>query len=137
MLVGQGLALMYLDPATLRAAGVVPLSQVIETIANLVGRDRLVAALNTRHKRSPRDERIAEQLVRKEVGKAVKGLQRLGFVDDFGDDRLRLRLPLTRFTDAVRGTADPRLALARLAARGDVAIGDADSEAENGEEDIE
>lgn len=39
MPVGQGLALMCLDPATLNAAGIVPLPSLLELLASLVGQD--------------------------------------------------------------------------------------------------
>ena len=123
MLVGQGLALMYLDPATLKASGVVPLAQLLELLASLVGQDRLVATLNARRSR-PRDARIAEETARKEVAKALRGLERLGFVERLPDDLLRLRAPLMRFADPVRGLTDPARALAQLVERGEVTLED-------------
>lgn len=132
MLVGQGLALMFLDPATLKAAGVVPVDQLTELLSNLVGKQRLIRTLNFRKKKALRDERIAEQTVRLEVAKALRGLERLGFVGTLPDDQLRLRQPLMRFAEPVRGLLDPARALARLVERGEVALGssgadDADS----------
>lgn len=134
MLVGQGLALMYLDPATLKAAGVVPLAQLLELLASLVGQDRLVATLNARRSR-PRDARIAEETTRKEVAKALRGLERLGFVERLPEDLLRLRAALMRFADPVRGLTDPARALALLVERGEVALDDApDDEDVDGDE---
>jgi len=44
MLVGQGLALLYLDPATVKAAGVVPLAlALLETLSDLAGLDNPLA----------------------------------------------------------------------------------------------
>lgn len=139
MLVGQGLALMYLDPATVRAAGVVPVAQLLEILANLVGQDRLIVTLNFR-KRPPKDARIAEETARKEVAKALRGLERLGFVERLPDDQLRLRTPLMRFADPVRGLTDPTQALARLIERGEIVTEDVpldDDSDDNDEEDRE
>jgi chromosome partition protein MukE len=119
MLVGQGLALLYLDPATVKAAGVVPLAQLLELLVSLIGQERLIVTLNFR-KNPPKDVRIAEMMARKEIAKALRGLERLGFVERLPDDLLRLRTPLMRFTDPVRGLADPAQALARLVERGEV-----------------
>ena len=138
MLAGQALALMYLDPAALRAQGVVPLSQLIELLASLVGADRLVVALNARRSQ-PKDERVAQETTRKEVAKALRGLERLGFVDQLPDDTLRLRAPLMRFADPVRGLEDPAAALAHLVARSEAVLPEEvePSNAEPGEEDDE
>lgn len=121
MLVGQGLALMYLDPATLKASGVVTVGQLLELLVSLVGQDRLIVTLNFR-KSPPKDARIAEETARKELGKALRGLDGLGFVDRLPDDRLRLRTPLMRFADPVRGLTDPARALTQLMARGEVTV---------------
>jgi len=139
MLVGQGLALMYLDPATVKAAGVVPVAQLLEILANLVGQDRLIVTLNFR-KRPPKDARIAEETSRKEVSKALRGLERLGFVERLPDELLRLRTPLMRFADPVRGLTDPTQALERLIERGEVVAeetGPDDDLDDNAEEDQE
>lgn len=124
MLVGQALALMFLDPATLKASNMVPLAQLVELLASLVGQNHLVAALNPRFSR-PRDARTAEERARKEIASAVRGLENLGFVERLPDDVLRLRAPLVRFADPVRGTADPAQALAELVERGAVTLEDA------------
>ncbi len=121
MLVGQGLALMYLDPATVKAAGVVPVAQLLELLTSLVGRDRLIQMLNFR-KRPPKDERVAEETARREVSKALRGLERLGFLERLAEEEIRLRSPLMRFADPVRGLTDPAQALARLVERGEVLL---------------
>jgi len=121
MLVGQGLALMYLDPSTLKAEGVVPAAQVLELLANLVGQERLLRALNPR-RGVPRDARVAEETARRELATALRGLERLGFVDRLEGDRLRLRTALLRFADPVRGLTDKGTALARLIERGEVVV---------------
>jgi chromosome partition protein MukE len=121
MLVGQALALLYLDPATLKASGVVPVGQLLELLVSLVGQERLIVALNFR-KSPPKDARVAEETARKEVASALRGLERLGFVERFPEDRLRLRTPLMRFADPVRGLTDPTRALQQLVARGEVTV---------------
>jgi chromosome partition protein MukE len=138
MLVGQGLALMYLDPATVKASGVVPVAQLLEILANLVGQDRLIVALNFR-KRPPKDARIAEETARREVQKALRGLESLGFVERLSDEQLRLRTPLMRFADPVRGLTEPTQALARLIERGEVVAEETlrDDDLENEDEDEE
>lgn len=120
MLVGQTLALMLLDPATLRSQGVVTRTQVVQRLAQLVGEERLVTALNPRRKR--RDERVAQETVRRELDRALRSLGALGFVTPVGDEELQLRQPVLRFTEAVRGFADPAQALEQLVARGEVTV---------------
>lgn len=112
MLVGQTLALLLLDPATLRGQGVVPRQQVTARLAQLVGEEQLVRALNPRRRR--RDQRVAHETVRRELDKALRGLGALGFVEAVGEDELRLKKPLLRFTETVRGAEDPAAALERL-----------------------
>lgn len=129
MLVGQALALLYLDPATIQAAGTLPRAQLLELLANLVGQDRLVVELNPRRRR--RDERIAEELVRKELDKALRSLAALGFVELLEDEHLRLRASLLRFAEPVRGLEPPEEALRQLIAQGRVlplAPGEAEEE---------
>jgi chromosome partition protein MukE len=121
MLVGQGLALMYLDPATLKASGVVAVGQLLELLVSLVGQDRLIVSLSQRRS-PPKDARIAEELARNEVAKALRGLERLGFVQELQDGQLRLRTPLMRFADPVRGMQDRTQALARLMERGEINV---------------
>jgi len=116
MLVGQTLALMYLDPTTLQAGGVVQRPQLVARLAGLIGERELVSALNPRRRKY--DERIAQETVRTEVGKALRGLAGLGFVEILGEEQLRLRPPLLRFAEPVRGLEDPQSALARLVAVG-------------------
>jgi len=50
MLVGQTLALMYLDPTTLQAGGVVQRPQLVARLAGLIGERELVSALNPRRR---------------------------------------------------------------------------------------
>lgn len=118
MLVGQALALLLLDPATLRTQGVVAKAQVIARLAQLVGEDRLIVALNPRRRR--RDQRVAHETVRRELDRALRNLAALGFVEVVSEEELRLKRPLLRFTEAVRGAEDPAAALARLVAEGRV-----------------
>lgn len=123
MLVGQTLALMYLDPTTLQAGGVVLRPQLVARLAGLIGERELVSALNPRRRKY--DERVAQETVRTEVGKALRALAGLGFVEILGilgEEQLRLRPPLLRFAEAVRGIEDPQSALARLVAAGKVVM---------------
>lgn len=130
MLVGQALALIYLDPAMVSAAGVVPTAQLIEVLTNIVGEQNLVQALNPRRSASAATP-AAERAVRTEIQRAVRGLSALGFIEGLSDGQLRLRTPLMRFTDPVRGLTDPAEALKILIERGQV---EGEQVSKNGEE---
>ena len=116
MLLGQVLALMYLDPATVQAAGVVSRAQALELLSNLVGEQRLIGALNPRRRRH--HEHVSHELARKELDRALRSLDALGFIELLDDEKVRLRSPLMRFAEPVRGLAEPAAALERLARRG-------------------
>ena len=123
MLVGQVLALMFLDPSTLQRGGVVARELLLQRLANLVSTDVLVRTLNPLKKKF--DERIAAEVVRTRVADGLRKLSDLGFVDLLEDEvSLRLRPALMRFADPVRGLEDPADALAQLVARGEVVLGD-------------
>jgi chromosome partition protein MukE len=122
MLVGQTLALLYLDPSTLQHGGVVARDVLLQRLAGLIGTESLVRTLNPRRKRF--DERIAAETVRTQVGDALRKLADLGFVDVVDEARLRLRPALLRFAEPVRGLQDPTSALEKLVARGEVLLGE-------------
>lgn len=122
MLVGQTLALLYLDPATLEVGGVVEREEVLLRLAGIVGQDNLLRSLN---RRRGRDERVAAENVRKELAAALRGLTDLGFVDVDGE-RLRLRPALMRFAEPARAAADPAAALERLIALGEIEVPETD-----------
>lgn len=122
MLVGQTLALLYLDPATLQHGGLVAREALLGRLAGLVGAEVLVRTLSPRKRKY--DERIAAETVRAQVGEALRRLADLGFVDVLDEARLRLRPALMRFAEPVRGLADRGAALERLVARGEVLLGD-------------
>jgi chromosome partition protein MukE len=135
MLVGQTLALLYLDPATLAQGGRIARRLLLERLSGLIGAESLVRTLNPRRRKF--DERIAAEMVRTQVGEALRRLTALGFVDLEGDDLLRLRPALLRFADPVRGLSDPVRGLEQLVARGEAVLeeapGDEDSAAEDEE----
>lgn len=126
MLIGQALALQYLDPATIQSGGVVTREQILGRLAGLIGERDLAKALEPRRKRFD-DERIVHETIRKRVGEAVRRLGALGFVEVLDEDHLRLRSPLLRFADPVRGLEPLDEALARLVAQGVVVELDAES----------
>ncbi len=139
MLVGQTLALLYLDPATLQHGGVLPREALLQRLSGLLGTDALVRTLSPRKRKY--DERIAAETVRTQVGEALRRLAELGFVDVLDEARLRLRPALMRFAEPVRGLSDPNIALERLVARGEVLLGEpngdesgADDDTTDGEE---
>jgi chromosome partition protein MukE len=123
MLVGQTLALLYLDPTTVQAGGLTSQDVVVSRLAGLINQQDLIRTLNPRRRRY--DERTAQRTVRNEILKALRGLSGLGFVDLLDEGQLRLRPSVFRFADAIRGLADPAEALAKLVAEGKAAMGDA------------
>jgi chromosome partition protein MukE len=135
MLVGQTLALLYLDPATLQHGGLVGRDTLLHRLSGLIGTDVLVRTLSPRKRKY--DERIAAETVRTAVGEALRRLADLGFVDLLDDARLRLRPALMRFAEPVRGLNDPNTALERLVARGELLLADADSAEDDAESDEE
>ena len=118
MLVGQALALLYLDPATLESTGVVDRSAVLRRLDGLLGIEALFRTLA--HHRRRFDERTASEAVRDHVARALRRLADLGFVELLDGERVRLRHALMRFTDPVRPTAEPGAALERLIRGGEV-----------------
>ncbi len=122
MLVGQVLALLYLDPATLQQRGMTTREVLLQRLSGLLGTDALVRTLSPRKRRY--DERVAAETVRAQVDEAVRKLANLGFVDAIDADKLHLRPALMRFAEPVRGLADPGEALERLVARGEVQLGE-------------
>ena len=125
MLVGQTLALLYLDPTTLQHGGTVAREALLQRLSGLLGAEVLVRTLNPRKRKY--DERVAAETVRTQVSEALRRLADLGFVDTLDESRLRLRPALMRFAEPVRGLADTNAALERLVQRGEVLLGEASS----------
>ena len=126
MLVGQTLALMYLDPATLQHGGVVARAALLQRLDGLLGRETLARTLNPRKRKL--GERVAAETVRTKVAEALRRLAVLGFIDEVGDGELRLRPALMRFADPVRDLSDRTAALERLVRSGEVVLGEAEDE---------
>lgn len=125
MLVGQTLALLYLDPTTLQHGGIVGREALLQRLSALLGTDVLVRTLDPRRaRRSKYDERVAAEAVRTKVGDALRRLADLGFVDLLDETRLRLRPALMRFAEPVRGLGDRSTALERLVRVGEVVLDD-------------
>ncbi len=120
MLVGQALALMYLDPATIERGGRVTTEDVVAQLVVVLGGDALIRAFNPKRKRI--DERVAQKTVRTKVADGIRHLAALGFVDLDDEATLRLRPALLRFAEPVRGLSAPAEALAKLVADGEVAL---------------
>ncbi|HLL21711.1 MAG TPA: chromosome partition protein MukE [Kofleriaceae bacterium] len=129
MLVGQALALLYLDPSTIERGGRITTEDVVAQLAVVLGSDALIRAFNPKRKRY--DERVAQKTVRTRVGEAIRHLSVLGFVDLGGDGELKLRPALLRFAEPVRGLSAPAEALAKLVATGEVALVTEDEETED------
>lgn len=130
MLVGQALALLYLDPATVETGGVVAREDVLGHLAGVVGSDTLVRMMNPKRRRY--DERIAAENVRAKVAEALRRLSTLGFVEALEDARYRLRASLLRFAEPLRGAGSPAANLAALVASGEIVL---DEEAQETERD--
>lgn len=127
MLVGQALALLYLDPSSVERGGLVTREQVIEQLVGVVGTDSLIAAFLPKRKRQ--DEQVTQRQVRAKIGEALRRLSNLGFAESQPGDQLRLRPALLRFAEPVRGLVEPAAALARLISQGEVALTDPDGAA--------
>ncbi|MBX9590843.1 MAG: chromosome partition protein MukE [Hyphomonadaceae bacterium] len=129
MLVGQTLALLYLDPATLQHGGLVSQEILLQRLSGLLSTQTLVRTLNPRKRKY--DERIAAETIRGQVGEALRRLGDLGFIDVMDDTRVRLRPALMRFAEPVRGLQEPSAALERLVARGEVLVDEGNVEEED------
>jgi chromosome partition protein MukE len=119
MLVGQTLALHYLDPATVQSGGIVTREQLLSRLAGLIGDRDLAKALEPRRRRFE-DERVVHEIIRKRVTEAVRRLAILGFIEPLDQEHWRLRSPLLRFADPVRGLQERGAALERLIAVGQI-----------------
>ncbi len=120
MLVGQALALLYLDPSTIERGGRVSTEDVVAQLAVVLGSDALIRAFNPKRRRQ--DERVAQKTVRTKVAEGLRHLAALGFIDLDEDGQLRLRPALLRFAEPVRGLSAPAEALAMLVAEGEIAM---------------
>ncbi len=133
MLVGQAMALLYLDPASVERVGIVTKEQVLEQLVTAMGSDALIRAFLPKRKRY--DERVAQKQVRGKLAEAIRRLAGLGFAEVVEEEQLRLRPALLRFAEPVRGLAEPAEALARLVAQGEVALAEGgEDEGESGGE---
>lgn len=130
MLVGQTLALHYLDPATVQSGGTVTREQVLSRLTGLVGERELAGALEPRRRRFD-DERIVHDTIRRGVEQALRLLERMGFIESRDGETLRLRAPLLRFAEPIRGLDDVDHALEQLIARGEVAVPGLPTEADS------
>jgi chromosome partition protein MukE len=128
MIVGQGLALCYLDPASVQSGGVVTREELLNQLAAVMGTDALMRTLNPKRKRV--DERVMQRTVRSKVNDALRRLGQLGFVELLDAERLQLRPSLMRFAEPVRGLDAPSEALKRLIERGEISMGPGDADAE-------
>lgn len=128
MIVGQGLALAYLDPRSVESGGVISRKELLSQLAAVMGESALVHALNPKRKRL--DERVMQRNVRNKVGDALRRLAQLGFVELLEGERLRLAPSLMRFAEPVRGLEAPSEALAKLLERGEIGLGPGDAGAD-------
>jgi chromosome partition protein MukE len=135
MLVGQTLALLYLDPATLQHGGVVRRDDVLQRLSGLLGAERLFFVLYPRKQKYI--EHTAGESIRSQVAEVLRRLADLGFIDLFEESCIRMRPALMRFTDPVRGLQDSQSALEQLVGRGELAVGGSDSEDEESVENDE
>ena len=120
MLVGQAMALLYLDPASVERGGIVAREQVLEQLVTAMGSEALIRAFLPKRRRY--DERVAQKQVRGKLAETIRRLATLGFAELLENEQVRLRPALLRFAEPVRGLAEPAEALARLVAQGEVAL---------------
>lgn len=135
MLVGQTLALQYLDPSTVQSGGMVTREHLLTRLAGLVDDRELAKALEPRRKRFD-DERIVHDIIRRRVAEAIRRLASLGFIEILDEDHVRLRSPLLRFADPIRGLSDISVAMERLIAKGEIVdldVNDDGANADGGE----
>ncbi len=132
MLVGQTLALLYLDPATLQHGGTVTREALLQRLSGLLGIETLVKTLQPRKRRF--DERIAAETIRTQVGEALRRLGDLGFIELLDEGHLRLRPALMRFAEPVRGLSDPDAALERLVRSGEVLLAETEATRDSGDD---
>lgn len=120
MIVGQGAALLFLDPSTVESGGVITKDDLLSHLAAVMGTDALMGVFNPKRKRM--DERVAQETVRQRIAEGLRKLSQLGFITLSEDNRIHLRSALMRFADPVRGAGSPRDALEKLIARGEVSV---------------
>jgi chromosome partition protein MukE len=124
MIVGQGLALCYLDPQSVQSGGLVTREELLNQLAAVMGTDALMRSLNPKRKRA--DERVMQRTVRNKVNDALRRLAQLGFVELLDGERLQLAPSLMRFAEPVRGLDAPSEALKRLIESGEISLGPGD-----------
>lgn len=123
MLVGQVMALFYLDPSTLANSGTVKVELLLEWLTGMLGEETAVMMLNPRRKKYL--ETAAAKDARKGLFKALGSLDRLGFLSFHKDtETVYTRAPLMRFADPVRDFGDSADALRRLIQHGEVLVND-------------
>lgn len=132
MLVGQTLALMRMDPATLARFGRIPESKLLAMLEHLLGEANLFAMLARRAR--GKDRETDARKIREAVGSALNELQRLGFLQrlkEAEDGQILPRPAIMRFADPVRAGDDLADGLARLIGRGEAALLAEDAEQED------
>ena len=127
MLVGQVMALFYLDPSTLANSGAVQVDILLEWFTGMLGEETAVMMLNP--KRRKYRETTASRDARKGLFKALRSLERLGFLSfQKNTETVYARAPLMRFADPVRDFGDSADALRRLIEHGEVVVNDDDED---------
>ncbi len=127
MIVGQGLALAWLEPSRLEKGGIISREELLNQLASAMGADALLRTLAPQKKRP--DERVAQRNARNKIAEALRRLEQLGFVELLDAEQLRLAPSLLRFAEPVRGLEAPSEALRQLIERGEVSLGSDEGEA--------
>lgn len=126
MIVGQGLALAWLEPSRLEKGGIISREELLNQLASAMGADALLRTLAPQKKRP--DERVAQRNARNKIAEALRRLEQLGFVELLDAEQLRLAPSLLRFAEPVRGLEAPSEALRKLIERGEVSLGSDEGE---------
>lgn len=118
MVVGMGLCLAWLDPAVRAGREVLTEEVLLERLGAHLGRDRLTRILQRGRKYK---NAVAEgQQNRKKLRKALRELERLGFVRSAPGAELVPSPAVLRFAELVHGDDRPEVALTRLLEQGRV-----------------
>ena len=118
MLVGQVLALLYLDPSTLEFRGEVSYDLVLQRLSGFFSGKKLLAILEGRQRKY--NERTGEEEIRKSIRRALRSLRKMGFITRVEQGHYQLHSSLMRFVEPVRGAAEQEKALRNLIQKGEI-----------------
>lgn len=119
MIVGMVLALLRMDVQSIERQGQVSTSEIIRTLENLIGEQRLLQVLSPRRRKKFSSSDANK--IREEVNSAIKELTLLEFVEKDNSGRETCVIPrrsILRFTDPVRDSEDTMASLKTMIENG-------------------